>query len=79
MHVKKEEIQGPRKIKHSTAIADPAEKRKRPKLPNRARLKIITGRPYFYSVDYVFDKETKECKQKQKYLGTTLPPGFRLK
>ena len=78
MNVKTAEKAGPIKLGMVLALPELPEKHKRPKVPKTARLKIINGRGYFYSLEYIYDKATKECKQKQKYLGKTLPLGYRL-
>ena len=48
------------------------------KVPKRARMKIINGRGYFYELWHTYDPETKKSTQHQRYLGKSLPLGYRL-
>jgi hypothetical protein len=48
-----------------------------PKQPT-ARLKIINGRPYYYAIQYLWDKQKQKCHQINRYLGKELPKGYRL-
>lgn len=67
-------------IRHTPALTtcQISDKCKPMPKPKTARMKIVNGRGYFYEVWHEWNKETKVATQKQKYLGKTLPKGYRL-
>lgn len=78
MNLTRTEKTGQPKIRHSLALPETRKKASQASKPKTARLKIINGRPYYYAIENVWDREAKKCRQVQQYLGKELPRGYRL-
>jgi len=65
-------------FRHSSGLPGVPQKRRKARVPKTARLKIINGRPYYYAIENIWLKDKQVCRQKNTYLGKTLPKGYRL-
>jgi hypothetical protein len=80
MKANQEQARNDEKIRHSPHTTIRQKQRLKVTMPKQptARMKIINGRPYYYAIEYLWDKRKQRCHQINRYLGKGLPRGYRL-
>ena len=68
----------PDKIVTTLRMAKSSKTGKTPSSSKTAYLIIRNGRPYFYTTINHWDSRHKKVRSEKKYLGTSLPRGYRL-